>query len=150
MSEKKDSKVVLAGGPCANNDLLDNQYWKDKLTPEEFEVCRLKGTDRPFSGAYYHTSDKGVYSCKCCGQELFSSETKYDSGSGWPSFFAAIDAGRVTTHKDSSHGMVRVEITCARCGCHLGHLFDDGPQPTGQRYCVNSTSLKFSFTNNDK
>lgn len=140
MNEKKGPKT----------ELKDDEYWKERLTPEQFEVCRLKGTDRPFMGKYYHTNDKGVYTCVCCGQELFDSSTKYDSGSGWPSFFAALDPSRITAHKDSSHGMVRIEITCARCGCHLGHLFDDGPQPTGQRYCVNSTSLKLRFTNSDK
>lgn len=117
--------------------------WRQALTPEEYHIMREKGTERAFTGAYYNTHDPGKYLCKGCGQELFSSETKYDSGSGWPSFYKPAAEGAVTTHEDRTHGMVRTEITCARCGSHLGHVFDDGPRPTGLRYCTNSASLKF-------
>jgi len=115
--------------------------WRETLTPEQYHVCRQKGTEPPFSGAYWDCHDKGVYRCVGCGAELFSSESKFDSGSGWPSFWQAVDEDRIKTELDTSHGMRRVEIMCAACGSHLGHLFDDGPRPTGQRYCVNSASL---------
>jgi len=115
--------------------------WREKLTPEQFRICRLKGTEPAFTGAYWNCKDKGTYNCACCDAELFSSDTKFDSGTGWPSFWEAVSADRIKTELDTSHGMRRVEISCAACGSHLGHLFDDGPQPTGQRYCINSASL---------
>lgn len=116
--------------------------WKAKLSPEEFHVCRGKGTEAPFTGEYWDCHEDGTYRCRCCGEPLFSSDTKYDSGSGWPSFYAPNKASSIKEHTDISHGMKRVEITCAKCGSHLGHVFPDGPKPTGLRYCVNSLSLK--------
>jgi peptide-methionine (R)-S-oxide reductase len=122
----------------------DPDALRRRLTGEEWRVTQEKGTERPFTGRYVHNHESGVYACVCCGQELFSSDTKYDSGSGWPSFWLPLAGERVHTHVDRSHGMVRREVTCARCGAHLGHVFDDGPRPSGLRYCVNSASLAFT------
>ena len=117
--------------------------WRRELTPEQYHITRQKGTEQPFTGEYYHFKGTGIYHCVACGQELFDSETKYNSGSGWPSFWAPLSEDRIETEVDRSHGMVRQEIMCSRCGAHLGHVFEDGPRPTGQRYCVNSLSLQF-------
>ena len=122
----------------------DEEYWKKKLTPKQYKTLRTKGTDVPFTGKYVDNHEDGNYHCVACGNKLFESETKFDSGSGWPSFYDVAVKGNVEIMKDYRHGMVRTEITCAKCGSHLGHLFDDGPiSKTGQRYCVNSTALDF-------
>lgn len=119
------------------------EEWRQQLTPEQYRILREKGTDAPFTGEYYHAKDKGMYLCAACGQELFSSETKFDSGSGWPSFWEPVASDKIETAVDPGLGMVRTEIMCGRCGAHLGHVFDDGPQETtGKRFCVNSTSLR--------
>jgi peptide-methionine (R)-S-oxide reductase len=116
---------------------------KARLSPLEYHVTREKGTERAFTGKYYHHKEQGTYTCAVCGATLFSSATKYDSGSGWPSFWLPLAGEHVRTHRDVSHGMVRIEVTCAKCGSHLGHVFEDGPEPSGLRYCINSVSLGF-------
>ena len=121
-----------------------DQEWETCLTPEEYQILREKGTELAFTGEYYKHKEKGTYVCAGCGNDLFSSDTKYDSGSGWPAFFDALDKTKINTKSDISYGMVRSEITCAKCDSHLGHVFKDGPKPTGLRYCVNSLALDFS------
>ena len=123
---------------------MANEKWKKQLTPEQYEVCWNKGTEPPFSGEYHDCKDKGIYKCVCCGSNLFSSNTKFDSGTGWPSFWEPIKTDRIKEELDRSYGTIRTEVNCANYGAHLGHVFDDGPNPTGLRYCINSLSLKLA------
>lgn len=124
------------------------EEWKKQLTPDQYEICINHGTEPPFSGKYNNTKLKGIFKCVCCGEELFSSDTKFDSGSGWPSFWEPVSEEKIEYVSDSTYGMVRMEVNCNKCGAHLGHVFDDGPKPTNQRYCINSISLQHENDNN--
>lgn len=129
---------------------MNDADWKKKLSPEQYRVMREKGTEPPFSGKFDQLWETGVYKCGACGTELFSSKTKYDAGCGWPSFYDAIDEGKIELMEDESGGMVRTEVKCVKCGGHLGHLFEDGPMPTGKRYCINSVALTFAKEGDDQ
>ncbi|TGL71146.1 peptide-methionine (R)-S-oxide reductase [Leptospira kmetyi] len=137
------NKSNQKGGKMNYEVNKSEEEWKKELTPEQYKILRQKGTEMAFTGALYKNHEKGTYVCAACGAVLFSSETKYESGSGWPSFYQPAKEGSIEEERDSSHGMVRTEVLCAKCGGHLGHVFPDGPRPTGLRYCINSASLKF-------
>ena len=131
-----------------SDDMRDNSYWKDKLSSDEFHVLREKGTERAFTGEYWNWDDAGIYRCRACGEPLFESDKKFDAGCGWPSFDRPMENTALEEIRDTSHGMIRTEVTCRKCGGHLGHVFPDGPTDTGLRYCINSLSIKLDSEEN--
>lgn len=141
--DQQSKKTEKKGSLNKMNVVKTNEEWKRILTPEQYEVMREKGTERPFTGKYWNTTDDGTYTCAACGQVLFKSKTKFDAGCGWPSFFEPSDSAKIIYKDDYSFGMHRIEVECGNCGAHLGHVFDDGPEPSGKRYCINSVSLDF-------
>jgi peptide-methionine (R)-S-oxide reductase len=150
ISPVPNSTVSATEQSMSNKVTKTDEEWKKELTPEQYAVLRQKGTERAYTGAYWNTKDKGIYRCAGCGEVLFQSDTKYDSGCGWPSFYAPGATNVITETPDNSHFMQRTEVLCSKCGGHLGHVFDDGPKPTGLRYCINSASLKFEAKSEEK
>jgi peptide-methionine (R)-S-oxide reductase len=151
MQEKKSDKSAVQKGKTMEGKILKSENeWKEILNPEQYHVLREKGTERPFTGEYWNFNEKGNYKCAACGQILFNSDTKFDAGCGWPSFYDVVNNKNVILKDDFSFGMHRIEVMCGNCQSHLGHLFDDGPKPTGQRYCINSISIKFEKIENEK
>lgn len=149
--DMKSKIIEKENPPVAEQKVFKSEEeWKKTLTPEQYHILRQKGTERAFTGKYYKTNDQGVYSCAACDAELFTSDMKFDSDCGWPSFDRAMEGGKIKYETDSAYGMVRTEIMCANCGSHLGHVFDDGPTLTGKRYCVNSVSLNFYKENKEE